>query len=73
MIGKLICFGFGSTREIALERSYRALSEHLIRGIKSTFPPQKAIMSASTFMDGKATTAYMEEFFARPPTDLFTQ
>jgi acetyl-CoA carboxylase biotin carboxylase subunit len=71
MIGKLICFG--STRKIALERSYRALSEYLIRGIKTTIPLQKAIMSDPTFMEGKATTAYMEEFFARTPTDLFTQ
>jgi acetyl-CoA carboxylase biotin carboxylase subunit len=71
MIGKLICYG--STRKIALERSYRALSEYLIRGIKTTIPLQKAIMSDPTFMEGKATTAYMEEFFARTPTDLFTQ
>ena len=71
MIGKLICYG--STRKIALERSYRALSEYLIRGIKTTIPLQKAIMSDPTFMEGKATTAYMEEFFARTPTDLVTQ
>jgi acetyl-CoA carboxylase biotin carboxylase subunit len=71
MIGKLICFG--STRKIALERSYRALSEYLIRGIKTTIPLQKAIMSDPTFMEGKATTAYMEEFFARTPSDLYTQ
>jgi acetyl-CoA carboxylase biotin carboxylase subunit len=71
MIGKLICFG--STRKIALERSYRALSEYLIRGIKTTIPLHKAIMSDPTFMEGKATTAYMEEFFARTPSDLFTQ
>ncbi len=70
MIGKLICFG--STRKIALERSYRALSEYLIRGIKTTIPLQKAIMSDPTFMEGKATTAYMEEFFARTPSDLYT-
>ncbi len=71
MIGKLICFG--STRKIALERSYRALSEYLIRGIKTTIPLHKAIMSDPTFMEGKATTAYMEEFFARTPSELFTQ
>jgi acetyl-CoA carboxylase biotin carboxylase subunit len=71
MIGKLICYG--STRKIALERSYRALSEYLIRGIKTTIPLQKAIMSDPTFMEGKATTAYMEEFFARTPSDLYTQ
>lgn len=70
MIGKLICYG--STRQVALERSYRALSEYLIRGIKTTIPLQKAIMTDPTFMEGKATTAYMEDFFARTPADMFT-
>ncbi len=69
MIGKLICYG--STRKIALQRSYRALSEYLIRGIKTTIPLHKAIMSDPTFIEGKATTAYMEDFMARTPPDLF--
>ncbi|EIP98646.1 acetyl-CoA carboxylase, biotin carboxylase subunit [Opitutaceae bacterium TAV1] len=69
MIGKLI--GYGSSRKIAIERTYRALSEYLIRGIRTTIPLHKAIMSDPTFIEGKATTAYMEEFFARTPTDLF--
>jgi acetyl-CoA carboxylase biotin carboxylase subunit len=55
-----------------LERMYRALSEYLIRGIKTTIPLHKAIMSDPVFIEGKATTAYMEEFMARTPTDLFT-
>jgi acetyl-CoA carboxylase, biotin carboxylase subunit len=70
MIGKLICYG--PTRKIALQRSYRALSEYLIRGIKTTIPLHKAIMSDPVFIDGKATTAYMEDFMSRTPTDLFT-
>jgi acetyl-CoA carboxylase, biotin carboxylase subunit len=61
MIGKLICFG--STRKEALERAYRALSEYLIRGIKTTIPLHKAIMADPVFIEGKATTAYMEELF----------
>ena len=69
MIGKLICYG--STRKIALQRSYRALSEYLVRGIKTTIPLHKAIMSDPTFIEGKATTAYMEDFMARTPPDLF--
>ncbi len=69
MIGKLICFG--STRKLALQRSYRALSEYLVRGIKTTIPLHKAIMCDPTFIEGKATTAYMEDFMARTPTDLF--
>jgi acetyl-CoA carboxylase, biotin carboxylase subunit len=69
MIGKLICFG--PTRKVALQRSYRALSEYLVRGIKTTIPLHKAIMSDPTFIEGKATTAYMEDFMARTPADLF--
>jgi acetyl-CoA carboxylase biotin carboxylase subunit len=69
MIGKLICFG--STRKTALERSYRALSEYLIRGVKTTIPLHKAIMSDPTFIEGKATTGYMDDFMARTPPDLF--
>ena len=70
MIGKLICFGHD--RQTAIQRTYRALNEYLIRGIKTTIPLHKAIMSDPTFIEGKATTAYMEDFFARTPTDLFT-
>jgi acetyl-CoA carboxylase, biotin carboxylase subunit len=70
MIGKLICSG--ATRKIALERAYRALSEYLIRGIKTTIPLHKAIMADPVFIEGKATTAYMEEFLSRTPPDLFT-
>ncbi|HRE08300.1 MAG TPA: acetyl-CoA carboxylase biotin carboxylase subunit [Opitutaceae bacterium] len=70
MIGKLITYG--PDRKTALERMYRALSEYLIRGIKTTIPLHKAIMSDPVFIEGKATTAYMEEFMARTPTDLFT-
>jgi len=69
MIGKLICFG--RDRKTALSRSYRALSEYLVRGIKTTIPLHKAIMSDPTFIDGKATTAYMEDFMSRTQLDLF--
>ncbi len=69
MIGKLICYG--STREIAIERTYRALSEYLIRGIKTTIPLHKAIMMDPVFIDGKATTAYMEDFMSRTAVDMF--
>lgn len=69
MIGKLICFG--KTREIAIERTYRALSEYLIRGIKTTIPLHKAIMMDPVFKEGKATTAYMEDFANRTPAEMF--
>jgi acetyl-CoA carboxylase biotin carboxylase subunit len=70
MIGKLICFG--STRKVALERAYRALSEYLVRGIKTTIPLHRAIMADPLFIEGKATTAYMEEFLSRTTPELFS-
>jgi acetyl-CoA carboxylase biotin carboxylase subunit len=43
----------------------------LVRGIKTTIPLHKAIMSDPVFIEGKATTAYMEDFMSRTPVDLF--
>jgi acetyl-CoA carboxylase, biotin carboxylase subunit len=70
MIGKLICSG--NTRKEALEKTYRALSEYLVRGIKTTIPLHKAIMADPVFIEGKATTAYMEDFLGRTTPDLFS-
>ncbi len=70
MIAKLIAYG--SSRQVALQRAYRALSEYLVRGVKTTIPLHKAIISDPVFCAGKATTSYMEDFFARMPPDLFT-
>lgn len=69
MIGKLICYG--RTRQSAIARTHRALGEYLIRGIKTTIPLHRAIMADPLFIEGKATTGYMEEFLARTPADLF--
>ncbi len=69
MIAKLITYG--STRQIALQRAYRALSEYIVRGVKTTIPLHKAIISDPVFCAGKATTGYMEDFFGRMPPDLF--
>jgi acetyl-CoA carboxylase biotin carboxylase subunit len=69
LIGKLIAHG--DNRKMALERMYRALSEYLIRGIETTIPLHKAILSDPVFIAGKATTGYLEEFLSRTPPDLF--
>lgn len=69
LIGKLIAYG--DNRKMALERMYRALSEYLIRGIETTIPLHKAILSDPVFIAGKATTGYLEEFLSRTPPDLF--
>ena len=65
MIGKLITYG--KDRETAIQRMYRALQEYLIMGIKTTIPLQSAILRDPIFRDGKATTAFMEDFMDRNP------
>ena len=60
MIGKLITYG--RTREVAIDRMYRALNEYIIRGVKTTIPLQKAIISDPKFQSGDVTTSFMEEF-----------
>ncbi len=68
MISKLITFG--ANRNVAIDRMYRALSEYLIRGIHTTIPFSKAIMSDPVFRQGQATTGYVEELMHRSPSDL---
>ncbi|MGH8021337.1 MAG: acetyl-CoA carboxylase biotin carboxylase subunit [Opitutaceae bacterium] len=69
MIAKLITYG--ESRRAALERMHRALGEYIIRGIKTTIPLHRAIFTDPVFCEGKATTAYVQEFLSRTPADLF--
>ncbi|MDR2372321.1 MAG: acetyl-CoA carboxylase biotin carboxylase subunit [Puniceicoccales bacterium] len=63
MIGKLIATG--NVREIAINRMSRALGEYIIRGISTTIPFAKAIMSDVDFRAGNVTTKFIEEFMKR--------
>ncbi len=70
MMSKVITFG--RTRELALDRMYRALSEYLIRGVKTTIPFSMAVIRDPVFRQGAATTSYVEEFINRTPKNLFS-
>lgn len=70
MVAKLMVYG--RTREIALDRMYRALNEYMIRGIKTTIPFCAAVMKDPVFRSGDVTTKYIEEFLSRTPRDVFT-
>jgi acetyl-CoA carboxylase, biotin carboxylase subunit len=59
MIAKLICVG--SSRESAIRRMARALSEYLISGIKTTIPYQAEIMQNPDFMRGDFDTSFVEK------------
>ncbi|MDE6576104.1 MAG: ATP-grasp domain-containing protein, partial [Opitutales bacterium] len=63
MIGKLIATG--STRELAINRMGRALGEYIIRGVSTTIPFCKQIMSDIDFRAGNVTTKFIEEFMKR--------
>ena len=69
MISKLVTFG--STRKIALDRMYRALSEYIVRGIDTNVEFLKAVILDPGFRQGEATTSYIEEFLSRAPKDVF--
>ncbi|MDR3317296.1 MAG: acetyl-CoA carboxylase biotin carboxylase subunit [Puniceicoccales bacterium] len=63
MIAKLIATG--NTREVAINRMNRALGEYVVRGISTTIPFTKAIMSDVDFRAGNVTTKFIEEFMKR--------
>ncbi len=57
MIAKVIAMG--TSRDNAIARMRRALSEYLIRGIKTTIPFQKVIMHDPDFVRGKYDTGFV--------------
>jgi acetyl-CoA carboxylase biotin carboxylase subunit len=69
MIAKVI--SYGQSREIAIDRMYRALNEYIIRGIRTSIPFCAAIMKDPVFRSGEATTKFVGDFMERTPKDLF--
>ena len=60
MIGKLITVA--QTREEAIDTIYRALSEYVIEGVKTTIPFHLQLMKNEDFRKGNFTTKFMESF-----------
>ena len=60
MIGKLI--SIAQTREEAISKMYRALSEYVIEGIKTTIPFHLKLMQNEEFRKGNYTTKFLETF-----------
>ena len=60
MIGKLITVA--QTREEAIDTMYRALSEYVIEGVKTTIPFHLQLMKNEAFREGNFTTKFMESF-----------
>lgn len=70
MIGKLITYG--PDRTTALQRMGRALSEFIVRGIHTNIAFTRAIIADPLFVQGQATTRYVEEFLERVPKDIYS-
>lgn len=64
MIGKLIVTA--QTREEALKKMHRALSEYIIDGVKSTIPFHLQLFEDEQFKKGNFTTKFLEDFKLKP-------
>lgn len=60
MISKLIVVA--QTREEALKKMYRALSEYIIDGVKTTIPFHIKLLENEQFRKGNFTTKFLENF-----------
>ena len=60
MIGKLITVA--RTRDEAINTMYRALSEYVIEGVKTTIPFHLQLMQNEDFRSGNFTTKFLETF-----------
>lgn len=60
MIGKLITVA--RTREEAIDTMYRALSEYVIEGVKTTIPFHLQLMQNERFRNGDFNTKFLESF-----------
>ena len=68
MIAKVIAVG--TTRDNAIARMRRALSEFIIRGIKTTIPFQQAIMHDPDFVRGKYDTGFVQRLIDARGTEF---
>lgn len=60
MIGKLI--SVARTREEAIDTMYRALSEYIIEGVKTTIPFHLKLMKNEKFKEGDFNTKFLETY-----------
>jgi len=64
MIGKLITVA--RTRKEAIDTMYRALSEYVIEGVKTTIPFHLQLMKNEDFISGNFNTKFMDSFVMKP-------
>ncbi|WP_347355752.1 acetyl-CoA carboxylase biotin carboxylase subunit [Bdellovibrio sp.] len=71
MIAKVITWG--ETREEAIDRMQRALSEFVLTGIKTNIVLHKTILDHPKFRDGSYTTQFIEKNFEVIEPNLFKE
>lgn len=69
MIAKVITWG--DTREEAIDRMERALSEFVLTGIKTNIVLHKSILKHPKFLDGSYTTQFIEKNFEVLEPEIF--
>ena len=62
MIAKLIAYG--ATREVAIAKMERALSQFIVQGIETSITLHQEIFKDSGFREGEFDTGFMERFLA---------
>lgn len=71
MIAKVITWG--DTREEAINRMQRALTEFVLTGIKTNIVLHKSILQHPKFLDGSYTTQFIEKNFEVLEPELFKE
>jgi len=71
MIAKVITWG--ETRQEAIDRMQRALTEFIISGIKSNIVLHRSILRHPMFTDGSYTTQFLDKNFEMMEPDLFKE
>jgi acetyl-CoA carboxylase, biotin carboxylase subunit len=71
MIAKVITWG--ETREDAIDRMQRALTEFVLSGVKSNIVLHKSILKHPKFLDGTYTTLFLERNFEMIEPELFKE
>ena len=71
MIAKVITWG--ESRQAAIARMERALSEFILSGIRSNIALHKTILKHPKFIDGSYTTQFLEKNFELLQPELFKE
>ena len=62
LVAKLVCWG--DSREMAIQRMRRALSEYVVEGIKTNLPFLRRVVTNDRFQAGKYDTRLVEQILA---------